>query len=760
MLKIYLQTFLSGERIFCFAFHSATRQFPLRMRKLLLLCAALLPALPALAAGSYGDWVNYSQSIMSVTILLLIVIAGGMALRFSYKQSYRGKLNFWGYAINNPLVQLVGGAIALVLLVNLLMPDPYSDNDHDRARFAKYRQMPNLAEDAHQRLSQRYPYILPYHFEYISAHYQQEEWVTNDGEADIAPGDVNPVMAYSQMGRERSPYLKDISRLGIGMCEYYEYSFDIAMDQFRAIQTKYMPYRNLFMGRIFLLKHQLDSAEYHFRREIAIGQSGDLATVALAQMVYTYERDSLAKMKRLIDDPALSAQVPLFLKRFVHTKNAELLPYLAAVVADWWVHIQWIGLLGALLGTLVWMLFLRRIDALGAEPWRPVLGVFVGGAIFSFLALILYDFVRWDLDFYLSNNGAVGHDFLYCVLGIGVIEELVKIIPFLLLMQFTKRVDSPVSYLLYASASALGFAFVENLMYFDAGHIGIMHGRVLVCNVFHMFATSTIAFGMMLGRYRFGKLQWPFFFLFFLLAALMHGFYDFWLINETVGLLVFLTYSLFIYATFQYAAYLNNALNQGQVFRGRSILDPGKLAVFLTVGLVGILLFEYFGLSIVYGATLGNYSLIRSLGMGSFLMFFVVLNLSNIDMVQGEWIWIRLWNFGTRTTYNRAIGQRLRLLPKIKDSILNAMLPASGEVIARVSLNGDNRFFLFQFDQALELNGFQLEYVLLKARQDGEIPEPRQGVEAVVMAFRDKEALIRRIKRKTDFKLLDTVQIE
>ena len=178
------------------------------------------------------------------------------------------------------------------------------------------------------------------------------------------------------------------------------------------------------------------------------------------------------------------------------------------------------------------------------------------------------------------------------------------------------------------------------------------------------------------------------------------------------------------------------------------------------MGLVSILLFEYLCLSLVYSAKVGNYSLLQSMGMGSFLMFFVVLNLSNIDVVQGEWFWIKLWNFATRVHYNRALGQRLLLKAKSRDSILAPLLPMIGEVIARVSLNGDNRYFLFQFDNAPQINGHPLEYVLLRAKRDGEVPEPRSSVEAMVVAFRDKEALIRTDKQRRDFKVLDTVMID
>ena len=102
---------------------------------------------------------------------------------------------------------------------------------------------------------------------------------------------------------------------------------------------------------------------------------------------------------------------------------------------------------------------------------------------------------------------------------------------------------------------------------------------------------------------------------------------------------------------------------------------------------------------------------------------------------------------------------RLQLIPKTSDSLLAPLLPVQGEVISRISLNGDNRYFLFKFDQPIALKSQSLEYVLLRAKKDGEIPEPKQGVEAMVIAFRDKEALSRKAKRKSDFQHIDNVFI-
>jgi hypothetical protein len=156
---------------------------------------------------------------------------------------------------------------------------------------------------------------------------------------------------------------------------------------------------------------------------------------------------------------------------------------------------------------------------------------------------------------------------------------------------------------------------------------------------------------------------------------------------------------------------------------------------------------------------LGNFALVKSLGMGSFLMFFVVLNLSNIDMVQGEWFWLRLWNFGTREVHNALIGQRLRLLPKLPTGPMAAMLPLEGEVISRVTLFGSSQYFLFQLSAPPVIAGRALEFVLLRAKKDGEALVPDHAVEAAVIVFKDKESLSRRDKRKEDFRTLDTVII-
>ena len=75
---------------------------------------------------------------------------------------------------------------------------------------------------------------------------------------------------------------------------------------------------------------------------------------------------------------------------------------------------------------------------------------------------------------------------------VAVPEEIIKIIPFLLVLKFRKYINEPIDYLIYASTTALGFAFYENinylLKYSDSGNIVAI--RSLLPSVVHMVVSS------------------------------------------------------------------------------------------------------------------------------------------------------------------------------------------------------------------------------------------------------------------------------
>jgi hypothetical protein len=254
----------------------------------------------------------------------------------------------------------------------------------------------------------------------------------------------------------------------------------------------------------------------------------------------------------------------------------------------------------------------------------------------------LSDFINQFLHFDL--NGKMVNDFFYCVFGIGAVEELMKIIPLLLLIRFTKAVHEPYDYILYASLSALGFAFIENLKYFDERNLNIIHGRALASTVSHMFDSSIIAYGLILNRYKRKYNPGLNFMLFFLLAALAHGFYDFWLINKaardfSIFTILFLIVGISVWDTF-----LNNALNNSDFFDKDKQLEAPKLRAYLIYSLSGILLFEYAALSIKYGPSVGGNNLFSSIYGGTYLLLFISSSLSRFKLVKGKWLGFMSFN--------------------------------------------------------------------------------------------------------------------
>lgn len=89
-------------------------------------------------------------------------------------------------------------------------------------------------------------------------------------------------------------------------------------------------------------------------------------------------------------------------------------------------------------------------------------GVAYGIGKLLYLGLGLLD-LRFDA-FLLADSDHLKL-FLYATLAIGPIEEVAKLIPFLLVIRRFPEFDEPIDGIIYASFIALGFATVENIQY-------------------------------------------------------------------------------------------------------------------------------------------------------------------------------------------------------------------------------------------------------------------------------------------------------
>lgn len=127
-----------------------------------------------------------------------------------------------------------------------------------------------------------------------------------------------------------------------------------------------------------------------------------------------------------------------------------------------------VHLLPVILPLLFWACYHYYKDRHLPEPVSHLLLAFALGIGSFYLGTLMY----WSLglaglryDAYLLAETNLPGLLAYAILGIGVIEELAKMIPFLLVVIHFKSFNEPIDGIIYASFIALGFAAFENIQY-------------------------------------------------------------------------------------------------------------------------------------------------------------------------------------------------------------------------------------------------------------------------------------------------------
>jgi len=120
------------------------------------------------------------------------------------------------------------------------------------------------------------------------------------------------------------------------------------------------------------------------------------------------------------------------------------------------------------LPVLFWSCYHYYKDRHLPEPVSHLALALVLGAGSFYLGMFMYRLLEmanlWYDAYALASTSLPGL-LAYSVLAIGVIEELAKLLPFLLVVIHFKEFDEPIDGIIYASFIALGFSAVENYYY-------------------------------------------------------------------------------------------------------------------------------------------------------------------------------------------------------------------------------------------------------------------------------------------------------
>lgn len=197
---------------------------------------------------------------------------------------------------------------------------------------------------------------------------------------------------------------------------------------------------------------------------------------------------------------------------------------------------------------LLFLVFLIKIDVFETESYKNITYVFLFGIVISFFLCIPYILIREALfDNYNTN-------LFICFLAVALPEEIIKIIPFLLVLRYRNFVNEPIDFLIYSSASALGFAFYENINYIIgySGSGNIVAIRSFLPSIMHMIVSSIFSFGIFLYL-RSKKIKYILIGL--LLASLVHAVYNTLFISSIILLIILVYYSKMIQSLLNISPY-------------------------------------------------------------------------------------------------------------------------------------------------------------------------------------------------------------
>ncbi len=122
-----------------------------------------------------------------------------------------------------------------------------------------------------------------------------------------------------------------------------------------------------------------------------------------------------------------------------------------------------------------------------------------------------------------TMEGDLMHQLIYCVAGIGLREEVLKLLFFIPLIPLLKK-RPQIDALVVAAIVGLGFAIQENVGYYQGGGFSPW-ARFFTANFFHMAVTGLL--GLALVQFvRWPRTRWEELLSTFIAAVVLHGLYD------------------------------------------------------------------------------------------------------------------------------------------------------------------------------------------------------------------------------------------
>lgn len=288
------------------------------------------------------------------------------------------------------------------------------------------------------------------------------------------------------------------------------------------------------------------------------------------------ESGDLKEAKELFNDQELRESLDFKTFKIIAIKLNE---WTALTIKSYYLAFSELSLpwiMVTLFTALIWFLIITNLGQLSGDTFiRLTLygSAFISGFLSTFVVLGL---VYWQENkFGLQINGETVNDIIYCICGIGLREELIKVVffsPFLLILR-KRRI--PMEALACAACVGLGFACSENILYFGSGFESAVFPRFLTANFLHTSLTAIV--GISMYHWIINPLRgWDNFLKDFVIVVTAHGAYD-----ALVGIVPKLANSMGILSIVIFAVIANSYLNVAKKIRSGPPSKISPLGIFI-----------------------------------------------------------------------------------------------------------------------------------------------------------------------------------
>jgi RsiW-degrading membrane proteinase PrsW (M82 family) len=576
---------------------------------------------------------------------------------------------------------------------------------------------------------------------------------------------------YSRLSESEDESVASLGSFGLGLIALRDENVALARNHFGNVKNKDLPGLHFCFAELLIQADKKDDAALEYEKELMIGEGNRLD--AFLSLVHLYEENkNYDKLRVLLDSDLAEMHFPEPLARAVLLRVHDYLNYWVWIWKMFTNRIHVVGFIAAFLISAMWLIYLSYLDIFKPERFIWFVAMFVGGMFFCPGVFLIVDAIKLISTW--SMNGEFFNDLFYCIFMIGVPEEFVKVIPLLILASFSKNLKEPVDYIVYGAASALGFAFMENLLYFAEIKNGIIHGRAYLSVIGHMTFTSIVAYAFVVSKYKLRNksMLWYRLPIGFFLAATVHGVYDLLIFHD----MVFWFFIFFILIVQYWIMMINNAMNNSTHFSYGTAVRAESSRFFITLALTGVFALEYVYAGFSAGAAIGNGQLLLNVGFAGFLIIFFSSNLASYDLIKGYWRnmsvfskerrgygnrqqvgpWLS-WYFVNASRAHNYVGVHVKISHEKYNHILADYFDGEyeGRIVSRIVLHDGNtpdpNWFLVRMKTPVPLPNDRQDYILARLRYQEDSLLYEDYVEIFFKGIPDMDLLRKERHQKDDF---------